>query len=361
MKLVHIVEASATGTLTMVVLLANAQNSIGHHVSVIYSVRPETPENIEDLFEEGVSLIRIGMLGGLERVSSLFRLRKTLQAIGPGVVFMHSSFAGFLGRLSCLFTLHRTLFLYIPHCISFMRKDVGTIKKTLFIVFEWIAALKKADYVACSESEQKVIRSAVPFRPCHMVENALDFTNIPKLFKTDLCERSKIVITVGQIRAQKGPNVFASIAREIKKEDPEVDFVWVGDGDPVMRRELEAAGVRVIGWIPKNQVWQYLSVSRLYLSTALWEGMPVSLIEASCALLPVVASSCAGNVDIVSHDKTGWLFRTPAEAVRHIQNSLNDTAHSASMARAAFDIAQQRFTMERYIHEMEALSLTSTR
>lgn len=355
-KIIHIIEATATGTLSMAALLANAQKKSGHEVFVIFSIRPETPENLSNHFENGIHLLQVQMHTSLEKIKCLPELRNLLIKVNPDCVFMHSSFSGFLGRLSSILTLSRARFLYIPHCISFMRQDVGFIKKFLFIIFEWFASIKKADYVACSASEQKAIRAAIPFRKCHLVENALDFSVIPDHPSLGLASRKRSVITVGQIRPQKGPSKFSEIARSLKEADQSIEFIWVGDGDPQARSVLENAGVRVIGWVPKNQVWQYLGEASLYLSTALWEGMPVSVIEASFAGLPVVASNCAGNVDVIEHEKTGWLFNTTDEANKYILSSLRNPELSQSIAKTAFDIAKQRFSIERYFQEMEALT-----
>jgi len=355
-KITHIIEASATGTLSMAALLANCQASHGHDVSVIFSRRPETPQDLASHFNEKIQLVQIQMHSPREKLESLFRIRSYLNRTRPDSVFMHSSFAGFLGRASSIFALRKTKFFYIPHCISFMRKDIDTTKKALFIAFEWAAAIKKADYIACSASERKAIQAAIPFRSSYLIENALDFNAIPDSPCPDLADRNKTVITVGQIRSQKGPPIFSEIAQRVKAIDPSVDFVWVGDGDAQERKRLEDSGVRVIGWVPRHQVWKHLGDARLYLSTALWEGMPVSVIEASFAGLPVVASNCAGNIDVIEHEKTGWIFKTTAEASEHILFSLGSPELSQSIAKAAFDIAKQRFSVERYFQEMEALT-----
>lgn len=360
-RVVHIVEASATGTLSMASLLVRAQINNGHDVFVIFSRRSETPSDLSGYFDSSVNLLQIQMSSSLEKLNSLLQIRTALKKINPDIVYLHSSFAGFLGRLSSLFSLYGTRFFYIPHCISFMRKDIGYLKRFMFILFEWVAALKQADYVACSKSEQDAIKASIPFRKCHLVENALEFSSIPFLVNLPLAERKKTVITVGQIRTQKGPSIFAEIAQSVKRADPTVEFVWVGDGDSQVRRALEDSGVRVIGWVPRCEVWKYLGDARLYLSTSHWEGMPVSVIEASFAGIPVLVSACAGNVDVVEHEKTGWLYQTPAEAAVNILSALSAPDISQAIAKAAFDLAQQRFSVQRYFFEMEVLAQSPSR
>ena len=50
MRICQVLESTATGTLAMVRLIANSLSEMGHEVHVIYSIRNDTPENIESLF-----------------------------------------------------------------------------------------------------------------------------------------------------------------------------------------------------------------------------------------------------------------------------------------------------------------------
>ena len=105
---------------------------------------------------------------------------------------------------------------------------------------------------------------------------------------------------------------------------PDVVFRWVGDGEDYFKQALLEAEVEVTGWVTRDEVLDYLQASTIYLSSAHWEGMPVSLIEANYARLPVVAAACPGNIDAVSHGKTGWLFYSESEAVRQVLGALAD-------------------------------------
>lgn len=104
MKIVQVLESSATGTLSMVCLIANRLAREGHDVHVVYSLRPDTPANFHALFDATVKLRHIQMKG-VPLLPMLLELRRTLVGIGPDVVHLHSSFAGFLGRIGTLFAL----------------------------------------------------------------------------------------------------------------------------------------------------------------------------------------------------------------------------------------------------------------
>lgn len=353
MKIAHLVESSATGTLSMVCLIANRLAREGHDVHVIYSVRPDTPPGLAAMFDARVSLRHVQMKGeGLLR--TVGRLRTTLNEIGPDVVHLHSSFAGFLGRLSTLFALPKAAFFYSPHCISFMRRDISAVKRLAFVGLEWIACVRKCLYVACSESEGQAIRVWLR-QPVVVVENAVGDT--PSSARSGDAGRPAdgppCVVTVGGVRAQKNPELFAQIAHGMRASGTR--FVWIGDGDDAWKARLADAGVEVTGWLPHDEVARRLGGADVYLSTSSWEGMPVSVIEAMLAGRPVVVSDCAGNVDVVRHLQTGVVYATADDALAWLQRLAGDAALRRELGRQASSEARQRFGEERLFGELAPL------
>lgn len=353
MKIAHIVESSATGTLSMVCLIANRLAREGHDVHVIYSVRPDTPSGLAAMFDERVSLRHVQMKGaGLLRTAR--RLRATLNAIGPDAVHLHSSFAGFLGRVSTLFALPNAAFLYSPHCISFMRRDISGVKRLAFVGLERLACVRKCLYVACSESEGRAIRAWLR-QPVVVVENAVGDTtpSVPPRDARRFSDGPACVVTVGGIRAQKNPALFAQIARGMRARS--LRFVWIGDGDDALKAELAQAGVEVTGWLSRDEVARRLECADVYLSTSSWEGMPVSVIEAMLAGRPVVVSDCAGNADVVRHLQTGVIYATATDALAWLERLAGDGALRRELGRRASREARQRFGEERLFGELAPL------
>lgn len=350
-NIIHIVESTATGTLTMIRLGANSQAEAGNDVKVIYSAREETPDDLASLFHPSVQLINVQMNSLKEKMMSLFEIRRVVFNSKPDAVFMHSSFGGFLGRLALLGKSVKCF--YLPHCISFMRQDISTIKRALFVLLEWVGALKSATYVACSNSEGDSIKKYIPFRPCVVVENAVNVNDWN--FQGDWASRKKQVITVGQIRLQKDPVRFARIAKEILAQRDDVEFIWVGDGEEESKIALIDAGVNVLGWKTPSEVKQLLRSSRYYLSTALWEGMPVSPIESMLSGCVAVLSDCAGNIDIVEAGSTGCVFKDEAQAVEQLISLFDDEDSASELAEAGRVHCAKQYAVERYVQEMNSL------
>ena len=349
LKIVQLLESSATGTLSMVCMIANRLAQEGHDVHVIYSVRADTPADLRTLFHKNVVLRHVQMKNA--RVLSVVAdVRAALKEIEPDIVHLHSSFAGFLGRIAAMFSFRETAFFYSPHCISFMRRDVSMFRRLAFAGLELIACVRRCLYIACSESERVAIRTYLR-RPVVVIENAVPGGPRAGLDETTCGAMARgCIVTVGGIRAQKNPRLFAEIARRSKGSG--MRFLWIGDGDQALKDELRATGVEVSGWLGRADVMDCLQRASLYLSTASWEGMPVSVIEAMLLGRPAVVSACAGNVDVVRHLDTGAIFRTAEEAVELLARLASDDPLREGIAARAQAEAQARFCEDRFFNEL---------
>lgn len=349
MRVVHVIESTATGTLAMVRLIANAQASSGDVVHLVYSFRPETPVDFKNLFDRRIVFHHVD-ISGKRLLRSVFDLRRTLRWINPAVVHLHSSIAGFIGRIASLVALPKTKFFYSPHCIAFMRRDISLLKRIAFVGLEKLASVKSCMYLACSESERKAVLNYLGTSAI-LVENAVSCTPAMRTNHNDgITDNAISIVCVGGIRPQKNPLRFARIAMAL--DSSKYNFIWVGDGDATSKAHLSAAGVRVTGWLSPDDVLKIVSSADVYLSTSEWEGMPVSVIEAMLLGVPPVVSSCSGNVDAVTHLKTGLVFSSEDEAVDCIERLTSDPALMAILSRGARDEAQLRFGIDRFFAEL---------
>jgi len=170
------------------------------------------------------------------------------------------------------------------------------------------------------------------------------------------------VVTAGGVRLQKGPEEFATIARTCLDEGIDVEFKWIGHGELEAVDKLADSGVSITGWLPKTGVYAELNAADIYLSTARWEGLPVSIIEAMTSNTLVIANKCAGNVDVIDHGRTGLLYSNPREAKEFIQSIVNDSLDFNRIKRAANIEAKTRFSLSAFdkrLHELYGIPLKS--
>jgi glycosyltransferase involved in cell wall biosynthesis len=122
-----------------------------------------------------------------------------------------------------------------------------------------------------------------------------------------------IVLTTARLAAQKGHSYLLKAAALV----PHAMFVLVGDGPDRARLEAQARELsldkRVLFLGYRNDVADLLACCDLFVLPSLFEGLPLSILEATAAGKPVVASAVGGNDEVIVHGETGLLV-PPADA-----------------------------------------------
>lgn len=227
--------------------------------------------------------------GILEQFSTVFQLprqhfnaiktvRDIIDKLRPDVIHCQSSFGGVYGRLGARH--FPGLIVYSPHCYAFERQDVGKLTRTAYYDVEKFLRRYTDVVVACSERE-KALAEKIGGRKGFRAVFVPNFSALPQ--KTS-GKREKLVVGMGRLAPQKDPAAFAAVAAEVDAE-----FVWIGDGDDKYKAPLEANGVKITGWKSQKEVQRILSRASVYLHTALWEGFPMTILDAERCGLAIAA------------------------------------------------------------------------
>jgi glycosyltransferase involved in cell wall biosynthesis len=164
---------------------------------------------------------------------------------------------------------------------------------------------------------------------------------------------SRTVLFAGRLTPEKGAGVLLEAWRRLAPAG--LELVVAGDGP--MRAELERRpppGVRFLGQLDPAAVQGWMLRSRaLVFPTWLYEGQPMSVLEAFAAGLPVLASRLGGNAELVGALGDGWL--APARDPAALAERLADLADDASVDQAG--AAARRLYEERFAerHNLRAL------
>src|SRR5690606_21281983 len=113
-----------------------------------------------------------------------------------------------------------------------------------------------------------------------------------------------ILGNVGRLEHQKNHDLLIEIARNV----PEAVFVVAGEGAERARLEglIETYGlgarVRLLGNIPEADIPNFLAAADVFILTSHYEGLPLSVIEAMQAGVPILASDIPSVREIVAAD-----------------------------------------------------------
>lgn len=344
MQIVHVTECLAGGVLTFLLNLTKALDEEQH--VIIYSRRDNTPDDVESLFGSNVKMVPWKYAGREIRAKqdllALLELMRLLRQYPQAdVVQLHSSKAGFLGRLACRLLSRTKKVFYLPHGLSFAREDVSAKKKRFYTCLEKLGNSFCGDVIACSNSERDLL---VKNGICnvHVIHTGIEVESQEPQYRK--FSYPLVVGTVGRITFAKNPKLFNDIAMHFRC-DKRIKFVWIGDGE--LRGELENAdNLEVTGWLDAQEVRMKLQKVDVYLSTSLWEGLPLSVLEAMNLGKPLILTDCIGNVDLVQQDINGLVFHSLEEGTRCIKCVLNDPSRVSEMGRCSYGLLLQDYSVQ---------------
>ena len=332
-KIVHLVEALGGGVYTYFINLTQVlAEDPRFDVTVIYSDKREQidPRRVAQDFYPQTNLIVIPMtreINPLGDYKAFKAIRKELHKIKPDVLHVHSSKAGILGRFAHLSSrgIHAKLF-YTPHGYSFLRKDVGYLKRTIFFAIEFFTQkLCGGTIVACGDTELEYSKK---IGPALLVRNSINHDRIISYQKPKAEQIIKVGI-LGRITAARNPVLFNKLALQ----HPEIEFLWIGDGE--LRNLLSAPNITITGWFKNRaQALKILEELDVYLQTSLWEGLPIAVLEAAAREIPIIATHIIGNQDVVKSGRTGCLFQD-AESFEACLDALQPKAVREKLGQAA--------------------------
>lgn len=172
---------------------------------------------------------------------------------------------------------------------------------------------------------------------------------------------ARVVGTVGRLSREKGHVVLLEAFRQVKDQYPEAFLVLIGDGelrDSLVKRASELridASVRFLG--ARHDVPELLKLMDVFVLSSLWEGLPLVLLEAMAAGVPVVSSG-VGGVPEIAEDEREALLIPPSNAPALASALLRIFADSNLAARlrlSATSMVKAQYSLEHMASRHEAL------
>ena len=147
----------------------------------------------------------------------------------------------------------------------------------------------------------------------------------------------KLVLFLGRLTSQKGPEFFLDIAARVLDRKPNVRFVMAGTGDRFMEL-IESGAYRGLGgrfhftgFLGKERVHELLSMADVYCMPSVSEPFGLSALEAAQFGIPAVLSKQSGVSEVLPGALKADFWDTELMA-RHIVDLLDDGSLRARVA-----------------------------
>ena len=316
----------------------------GHTVRILCGT-PELGEG--DLFDtlvaRGLDVQRVpGLRRGVSPARDLLvgrRLRRAIRAFQPDVVHTHASKAGALGRravagvdgpgrIARVHTFHgHVLEGYFPETVS---RRLRELERRLAEDTDRVVAVSHAtgeDLLrlgVLGERDFVVVPPGIDLDPLVSIERAPRTPDAPVGPLRELIGAAPddvVVGVVGRLAEVKRPTLGVDVFEALATRFPALHLVFIGDGSE--RRAVERRVMalpddlqprcHLLGAHPDPPA--FLRELDVVLATSRSEGLPVALIEAAAAGLPVVATDVGGVSELVAHERTGFLGKDQNELI----------------------------------------------
>ena len=302
------------GTAKYLITLSDGLNKVGIK-SLIVTGYVQTGE-IEDLDVKKLKPIRIKNLGRKISLINDFRAAREVRAVifktKPDIVHTHTFKAGLLVRaqrnrfeevlgekIKFVHTFHGHLF-DDPEFKGFKALFIKLIEKRLSKNSDQLITVGEN---VKGDLENKGIygKTKTISIPPAVAPLKLKSKNLA-LKKYGIKDKKRVrVLWLARVTGVKNPQRVIEIAMKL----PEIDFYLAGGGDLLETMKKQAPeNLKVLGWQDAKSI---LPIADIFLSTSENEGMPISLIEAQFAAIPVVATNVGSVPEVVLHNKSGLI------------------------------------------------------
>ena len=216
--------------------------------------------------------------------------------------------------------------------------------------------IKRALFVACisrySRSQGMIFAPVERWERMHIVHCGVD----PVLYSPPQHRAgSRRLLYVGRLAATKGLPILFEALSSLKSSQEDLSLTIVGDGPDRNTLEEMAARlgveqlIRFVGYQSQDEVRERLRQTDVFVLPSFAEGVPVVLMEAMAAGVPVVGTRVAGTNELVEEGVSGFLV-PPGDAISlaaRIAQLLDDVELRSRLGAAAQAKVEREFDVNR--------------
>jgi glycosyltransferase involved in cell wall biosynthesis len=341
--LLVIPEMNAGGAEAVVADLATALVGGGAAVRIASSGGKRTVA----LRPSGAELVPVPLRRRRDVAPAVCQLRRTVAAAPPDLVSAHNVRAALVARLAFVGSAARR-----PPIVATMHGVADRAYPAAAAVLRRCAD----QVVAVSQAvAARLLEAGFPAARLQVIENGIRPVAIhdraAARARFEVAEAARVVVCIARLAAQKRQDLLVAGWRSVPAG---AVLLIAGAGETADRlaRQVAALGmgdrIRLLG--DRADVDWLLSAADVAVLPTDWEGLPISVLEAMSAGVPVVASAVPGlkglgaAVELVAPGSAAAL----AAGVRRL---LTDRARAAELSRAGHALVRDRFGRERMHHE----------
>lgn len=347
MKVLQLLEATATGAGRHVADLTEGLLARGHEVHLVYS-----PLRCDQIFTADLGRLKtkrnfhslsvpIQRYPGTSDFTVSGQLRRYMRRCGPfDLVHCHSTKAGLIGRAGLIGLSVKRL--YTPHGFLSMDPAAGWVTARIASGLEKVLAKFAAGVAVVSREEYAhAVEIGIPRGKLCLIPNGVvppsmdDVETQRSSWRRDwgLEEGQVCIGFAGRFAPVKAPEVMLdSFAAFRRRSRVPARLVMIGDGPLAASLRRQAANLNLEGdilWLGARDARPLMPAFDIFALTSKSEGHPLVVLEAMTRGLPIVATRVGGIADTVQSGVNGFI--APVGDQEAIGNALKELAEDRAL------------------------------
>lgn len=309
----------------------------------------------------GIPVAVLGLNPGLRRPWDVARIRRFFRETEPQIVHTFLLTASLYGRLAAILAR-------VPIVIG-TEVNVYQRKRHRHALAERLLMAGTARVVVSAESVRDYYIRQVHADPAKVdvIYNTVDRSLLHATTARHDVRGSvgippgvPVAGVIARLTEQKG-HVYLLEALAQTAALERVHLIVAGEGnlDDSLRKRSQSLGIssRVHFVGVRRDIGNLLNAIDVFVLPSVWEGLPLALVSAMAAGVPVVATAVAGVPEVVKHGRTGLLVPPgdAAELGRAVARLISDPALGRRLADAARAEVLPRFCVDSYVASVAGL------
>jgi glycosyltransferase involved in cell wall biosynthesis len=303
---------------------------------------------------------------------ALRKLEKIFREQKPGIVHTHSGKAGILGRLAArragvpviIHTIHGSSFGNFQNALANFifraaERHAGRVTDHFIVVADAMKNQYLAAGIGKPEQYAKIF-SGFALEPFFAATNDLELRK-----KLGIAPDDFVIGKIARLFRLKGHDDLFAVAPELVRQNPNIKFLLVGDGEWRGRFENLAKSLGLekqfifTGLVSPHEVPKFVGIMDALVHLSLREGLPRALPQALAAAKPVVAYDCDGAREVCLDGETGFLIK-PGDLTglkNRLLQIVNYPALCKKFGRSGTNFVRENFAVEKMVDAIYNLYL----
>lgn len=363
MKILHVTKKypnALGGDAIVVSNLEKQQKKLGHKVFILTTNCDEI-KNSSNVTKFGLkdtpqNLDRITLKRIISLLILFFKSFKLIKEINPDIIHSHSIDMGFILSFAC--KLYKIPLVNTRHGVTFPDKQYSFIKRYTEKFLLKDTGFKKimtVDINSLSDFKKAKIKNVI------YMPNGVDLEKFNR--KKEGKINKTIFLFVGRLEEQKGLNYLTDAVKILSKKNKNFGILIIGEGSEKVNLQKQISKLKIgkcikfLGKKNYKKTLKYYFSSDIFILPSIWEGFPLTVLEAWAAKLPAIITNVGGISKVCTNKENALITppKNPKKIAEAMLTLMKDKKLRQKLGENGRRLVEEKYTWEKIAKKVEKI------